>query len=232
MLMSIEAAMSPNQPVVSYLRVSTARQGRSGLGLEAQREAVSEFLGADAARLLQEFLEVESGRNSSRPQLERALALCRLRKAVLIVAKLDRLARDAHFLLGLERAGVEFACCDIPGATRFTVGVMAMVAEEEARMISARTKAALAAAKRRGVRLGRPNLTGRARRMGTMASIERRRAQAAQRAVDLAPTVRELQAAGAASLQAIAEGLNERGLTASRGGPWSPTQVSRLLSRI
>lgn len=223
--------MSPNQPVVSYLRVSTARQGRSGLGLEAQRQAVLEFLG-NRTRLLEEFVEVESGRKDARPQLERALALCRLRKAVLVVAKLDRLARDAHFLLGLDRAGVEFACCDIPGATRLTVGIMAMVAEEEARMISARTKAALAAAKRRGVRLGRPNLTDPARRLGTAASIERRRADALQRAADLAPTVRELQQGGAQSLQALADGLNERGLTASRGGPWRPTQVSRLLARI
>lgn len=214
--------------VVSYLRVSTGKQGRSGLGIEAQRSAVEEFI-RDGSVLLEEFQEVESGRKASRPQLERALRHCRLHRATLVVAKLDRLARDAHFLLGLRDAGVEFVCCDMPGANRLTVGIMAMVAEEEARLISARTKAALAAAKRRGVKLGRPNLTRKARSLGTEASIAVRRDRARKRASDLLPRVHELQASGTTTLSGLANALNREGISASRGGSWSATQVSRLL---
>ena len=135
---------------VSYLRVSTHKQGRSGLGIEAQRAAVSSFLTGFGATPLAEFVEVESGKRDDRPQLARALAECRVRKATLIIAKLDRLARDAHFLLGLQRSGIAFTAADMPNANRLTVGIMAMVAEEERRAISERTKAALAAAKARG----------------------------------------------------------------------------------
>ena len=139
---------------VSYLRVSTQRQGRSGLGLEAQRKAVADYLNGGRWRLVSELIEVESGANANRPKLAEALALCRSHRATLVVAKLDRLARDAHFLLGLQKAGVDFVAADMPSANRMTVGIMALVAEEERRMISARTKAALAAAKVRGVKLG------------------------------------------------------------------------------
>lgn len=217
----------PSQKVVSYLRVSTGKQGRAGLGIDAQREAVREFL-VTGGRLVEEVVEVESGRRSDRPELQRALALCRMHKAILVVAKLDRLARDAHFLLGLRDAGVEFVCCDMPSANRLTVGIMAMVAEEEARMISARTKAALAAAKRRGVRLGRPNLTDRARASGRKASALARRRLARMRAADLSPILAELARAGLTGHTAIAQELNRREIPASRGGRWSATQVARL----
>src|SRR3954468_5314792 len=143
---------------VSYLRVSTDKQGRSGLGLEAQRTAVAGFLNGGRWELVAEFVEIETGKRADRPVLAQALATCRLHRAVLVIAKLDRLARDAHFLLGLEKAGVEFVAADMPHANRLTVGIMALVAEEEARATSARTKAALAAAKARGVRLGNPRL--------------------------------------------------------------------------
>lgn len=133
---------------------STDKQGRSGLGLEAQREAVAVYLNGGNWTVLAEFTEVESGRKAERPQLVQALEMCRLIGAVLVIAKLDRLARDAHFLLGLEKAGVEFVACDMPTANRRTIGIMALVAEEEARAISARTTAALAAAKARGTALG------------------------------------------------------------------------------
>src|SRR5918998_5480233 len=139
---------------VSYLPVSTARQGKSGLGLEAQRKAVADYLNGGDWKLVAEVVEVESGKNTDRPKLAEALRLCRVHSATLVIAKLDRLSRDAHFLLGLEKAGVDFVAADMPHANRLTVGIMAMVADEERRMISRRTKDALAAAKGRGVTLG------------------------------------------------------------------------------
>ena len=217
---------------VSYLRVSTARQGRSGLGLDAQRQAVEDFLNGGDWNVVKEFIEVESGKRADRPQLAKALQVCRVHGAKLVIAKLDRLSRDAHFLLGLEKAGVDFVCADMPSANRLTVGIMAMVAEEERRMISQRTKAALAAAKRRGVKLGgyRENakLTAKARAKGRAAL----QAKALSRAMDLAETVKELQVAGCMSLRAIAAGLDQRGITAVRGGKWSANQVARVLELI
>jgi DNA invertase Pin-like site-specific DNA recombinase len=139
---------------VSYLRVSTARQGRSGLGLEAQREAVSVFLNGGRWKLVENVIEVESGKKNDRPELARALRLCRMKQATLLVAKLDRLARNVAFISALMESGVDFTAVDFPTANRLTVHVLAAVAEHEAAMISARTKAALAAAKRRGVKLG------------------------------------------------------------------------------
>jgi DNA invertase Pin-like site-specific DNA recombinase len=149
---------------VAYYRVSTDKQGRSGLGLEAQREAVARHAAGAGGTVLAAFEEVESGRKGDRSQLALAMPECRLRRCTLLIAKLDRLARDAHFLLGLEKAGIEFVAADMPYANRLTVGVMALVAEEEARATSARTKAALAAAKARGVRLGNPRLWPRGQR--------------------------------------------------------------------
>src|SRR4051794_30487704 len=145
---------------VSYLRVSTKRQGESGLGLEAQRHAVETWLNGGSWQLVEEHVEVESGkRDDNRPALARAFEACRAFNAKLVIAKLDRLSRDAHFLLGLQKAGVEFIATDMPHANRLTVGIMALVAEQEREAISARTKAALAAAKARGVVLGKPKGT-------------------------------------------------------------------------
>src|SRR6478752_175451 len=141
---------------VAYYRVSTARQGRSGLGLEAQRHAVAEYLNGGRWKLVAEHIEIESGRKNERTELRAALSACRLHRATLVVAKLDRLSRDAAFLLTLRDSGVNFVAVDMPDANRLTVGIMAMIAEHEAEAISARTRAALAAAKRRGVRLGNP----------------------------------------------------------------------------
>src|SRR3974377_1878012 len=128
---------------VSYLRVSTARQGRSGLGIEAQRQAVEDFLNGGNWKLVKEFVEGESGKKADRPQLEKPLKLCRLTGAKLVIAKLDRLSRDAHFLLGLEKAGVDFVAADMPQANRLTIGIMAVMAEQQRRMISEGTKPAL-----------------------------------------------------------------------------------------
>jgi DNA invertase Pin-like site-specific DNA recombinase len=216
---------------ISYIRVSTARQGRSGLGLEAQRKAVEDYLNGGRWKLVKEYVEVESGKRTDRPELAKAIQACRVYGAKLLIAKLDRLSRDAHFLLGLEKAGVDFVCADMPQADRFTVGILAMVAEREGRMISQRTKEALAAAKRRGVKLGgkRPGqrLTRAMRQRGN-AAVER---AAAQRAADLSPVIAELQASGATSLRAIAAALNDRNIPTANGGTWSAAQVMRVLSR-
>ena len=214
---------------VAYLRVSTAKQGASGLGIEAQGRAVREFVARTGGSLLGEFVEVESGRNQNRPQLAAALSECRLKGATLLVAKLDRLSRNAHFLLGLKEAEVEFVCCDMPSANRLTVGIMAMVAEEEARMISARTRQALAAARARGTRLGTPNLTAATSALGTKASARVRKSSAKRRAQDLAPIIERLREKGVSSLRQIAAALNDQGIPAARGGAWQPVQVARVI---
>lgn len=218
----------PSGRFVSYLRVSTQRQGDSGLGIEAQRAAVAAFLNGGDWQLVAEFVEVESGKRNDRPKLATALATCRLHKATLLIAKLDRLSRDAHFLLGLDGAGVDFVCADMPHANRLTVGIMAMVAEEERRMISARTKAALAAAKARGVKLGNPN-NPLDRDKGRRASAIVRRAKAEARAADLLPTIVALQGEGVNTFAALAKALNDRGIPAARGGQWRPVQVQRVV---
>jgi len=217
---------------ISYLRVSTDRQGKSGLGIEAQRTAVADYLNGGSWSLVKEFLEVESGKRSDRPMLADAIKACRAYGAKLVIAKLDRLSRDAHFMLGLEKAGVDFVAADMPNANRLTVGIMAMVAEEERRMISKRTKDALAAAKRRGTKLGGDRgvvPSKKARAMG----VEALRARADAKAADLAPIIKELQAAGKTSLRTIAEGLNAQGIQTARGdGEWTATQVMRVLERL
>ncbi len=218
---------------VSYLRVSTRKQGKSGLGLEAQRHAVTEYLNGGEWLLVREFVEVESGkRDSNRPMLAEALRACRAYGAKLVIAKLDRLSRNAPFLLGLRDAGIDFICCDMPNANRLTVGIMALVAEDECERISQRTKAALSAAARRGVKLGGDRgvvPTGKARALAAEA-VQRR---AAARASDLAPIIVELQAAGITSAEGIAASLMAKSIATPRGkSNWSTTQVGRLLARL
>ena len=216
---------------IAYLRVSTQRQGKSGLGLEAQRNAVTEFLNGGNWSLVKEYVEVESGKRSDRPELAKAIQACRAYGAKLVIAKLDQLSRDAHFLLGLEKAGVDFVAADMPTANRLTVGIMAMVAEEERRMISKRTKDALQAAKRRGVKLGGDRGVRPTRKTRKLA-LDAIQARAAAKAADLAPIIAELRAAGVSSRSALAASLNERGIPTPRGkGRWTATQVSRLLER-
>ena len=212
--------------MVAYYRVSTARQEASGLGLDAQRQAVTAFLAGSA--VVAEFTETESGKRADRPELARAISACRLYGARLVIAKLDRLSRDAHFLLGLEKAGVDFVAADMPHANRLTVGIMALVAEEERRMISTRTKAALAAAKARGTVLG----GYRGHTITPAAGEAGRRSQAARadaRLADLVPVLDELRAAGVTSLGGVARMLNARGIPAARGGAWTATQIRRVV---
>ena len=218
---------------VSYLRVSTDRQGKSGLGLEAQRTAVARYL--NGGKLVKEFVEVESGKKNDRPMLEQALGTCRLYGAKLVIAKLDRLSRNAHFLLGLKEAGVDFVAADMPNANRLTVGIMALVAEDEGRAISQRTKDALAAStKQLGGRRYWPD--GRVitpSREAQLAGVAARQKRAAARAADIAPAIRQLQADGVESLGAIARGLNAAGVpTASGKGQWSASTVGKMLERL
>lgn len=213
---------------VSYLRVSTVEQGRSGLGLEAQRAAVASYLNGGRWQLLAEFVEVESGKNNHRPELLKALERCKLTGATLVIAKLDRLSRNAAFLLNLRDAGVRFVAADMPDANALTVGIMAVVAEGERRMISERTKAALAAAKARGAKLGNPNaFGGQVYRAAGEAAGERADTFAQQ----LAPTVREMRQRGL-SLQAMARELEAMGVRTARGGAWTATAVRNVVQRI
>ena len=182
--------------------------------------------------MVDEVTEIESGKRNDRPALARALSLCRIHKATLIIAKLDRLARNVNFISNLMESGVEFTAVDFPQANRLTVHILAAVAEHEAAMISARTKAALQAAKARGVALGTPNhdLIARHAQKGTQASAEARSAAARTRAADILPVIHSVQADGVTTLAGIAETLNGRGIPAPRGGSWSPVQVSRVLA--
>lgn len=226
--------METEQKAVAYYRVSSKKQGRSGLGLEAQQQAVRDFVEKREWEIVDEYEEVESGRKNTRPELLRALAACRIHGAKLVIAKLDRLARDAAFLLKLRDDGVDFVAADMPEANRFTVGILACVAEAEADAASQRTKAALAAAKARGVELGNPeNFTDAGRRKGARRSAEKRNAQANRWAVDMAPIVREIRAEGADTLRAIASELEARGVPTSSGrSTWYATTVKNLLERI
>jgi DNA invertase Pin-like site-specific DNA recombinase len=214
-----------NGKFISYLRVSTGKQERSGLGIEAQRAAVLSYLNGGEWTLAAEFVEVESGKVNTRPKLEAALARCRLTGATLVIAKLDRLSRDAAFLIGLEQSGVNFVAADMPNANRLTVRLMAVIAQEEREMISRRTKDALAAAKARGAELGGwrggPKVDTAA---GRAAIAEKAEAYAAR----VRPTVAALREQGL-SLRQIAAQLVAEGIKTPRGGVWTAAAVSKLL---
>jgi DNA invertase Pin-like site-specific DNA recombinase len=215
---------------VAYLRVSTARQGRSGLGLEAQREAVRQFVSSRGGKIIApEFVEVESGKRSDRPELAKALKRCRVTAATLVVAKLDRLSRNAAFLMTLRDSGVEFVAADLPEANTMTVGVMAVVAQHEREAISQRTKAALAAAKARGTVLG-----GKRKNAPKIESYQRRGVLAAQEKARAAAELRRdvLENLRGLSLNAMAARLNADSVTTSRGSAWTATAVKRALALL
>lgn len=214
---------------IAYYRVSTQQQGRSGLGLEAQRKAVTDYLNGGRWTLVAEFTEVETGKGANaldkRPQLRAALALCKKRKATLVIAKLDRLARNVHFVSGLIESGVEFVAGDMPQANKVMLHMHAVMSEWERDQISKRTKDALAAAKARGVELGK---AGRA----NLAKVnDRKHAYAQQHADHLRATLRGLQEQGL-SQRAIADELNRLGIKAPRGGEWHLPTVQRVLARL
>lgn len=217
---------------VIYLRVSTARQGQSGLGLEAQREAVARFTAG--GRIVAEFVEVESGKRNDRPEIAKALALCRVHGAKLVIAKLDRLARNVAFIANLMEADVDFIAVDMPQANKLTVHILAAMAEHEREMISARTKAALAAAKARGTKLGGPiKLSVAAAEQGRTKGRAVRSELASRRATDLTPILFAIRAEGFDSARALASELNNRGIpTPGRRGNWQATTVQRVLARL
>jgi DNA invertase Pin-like site-specific DNA recombinase len=225
--------------VIAYYRVSTRQQGHSGLGLEGQRAAVEAYAGQTGAQIRASYIEVESGKRSDRPELARALAHARRSRATLVVAKLDRLARNVEFLAKLMNSEVEFVACDNPAANRLTLHILAAVAEAEAKATSDRTKAALAAAKARGTKLGsaRPGhwdgredrrLEGLRKARSVGAGVITRKAREAY--ADLVPAMARMKGEGL-SLREIAGKLNGDGHTTRRGRAWNPVQVARVLER-
>ncbi|MFN3262129.1 MAG: recombinase family protein [Pikeienuella sp.] len=228
------AGLTPTERFVGYERVSTARQGASGLGLAAQRSAIEGYARSRGAEVAAIFTEVESGRKADRPELARAIRHARLTGSTLLIARLDRLSRNAAFLLTLRDGGVRFLACDMPAANDLTVGIMALVAEAERDLISRRTREALAAAKARGVKLGNPNGAAALHRAGKggapLRAAVSRNADAFAR--DLAPVLAEIRAGGATTLRGIAAALNERGVLTRRGGAWGVSNVGNLIARL
>lgn len=215
---------------ISYYRVSTQKQGHSGLGLDAQKRAVTDYLNGGDWELLHEFVEIESGRRKDRPQLRAALEMCRRKKATLVIAKLDRLARNVAFVATLLEGRIKFVCCDMPEADSTMLQIYSAIAEREAIKISERTRAALAAAKARGKLLGwsmpsRVNEQKAAARLG--AAVNRDHAR--QFAGNVLPIVENMRANGVRSLAAIADALNARGIATARGGHWHAETVRRLM---
>jgi len=196
---------------IAYYRVSSQQQGRSGLGLDAQRKIANDYASAHNYQLINELTDIESGKKDNRPALQQALAECKKHKAMLIIAKLDRLSRDLHFITGIMKAKIEFVCCDNPHANKMTLQIMGVMAEYEREQISARTKAALQAAKIRGIKLGTN---------GKKLAAENQK-KAKKDAIDLAPRIKDLRDQGITSIRKIAAHLGKH-----------PTQVVRILNRI
>ncbi len=219
---------------IAYERVSTARQGASGLGLEAQRQSIDAFAASRGAKVIACFTEVESGKTANRTELTAAIQLGRLTGATLVIAKLDRLSRNAALLLTLRDSGVLFLAVDMPEANDLTVGIMALVAQAEREAISRRTKEALAVAKARGVKLGNPNGAEALRRAGKGAGALRTAvARNAERfAEELVPVLADIRAQGHVSLRAIATELNLRGMWTRRSGTWQVSNVRNLVGRL
>ena len=223
------------RPLIAYVRVSTSKQGKSGLGIEAQQEALTRFAEAEGCELVRVFVEVETGKGSDAleccPQLAAALAEARRKRCSIGVAKLDRLSRDVHFISGLMTHRVPFVVAELgPDIDPFILHLFAALAEKERALISVRTKAALAAAKARGVTLGNPKLS-EARQAAHRAAAVANEAAADQHAASVLPIIRQIRRAGATTLREIANALNERGVQTARGGHGYATTVSNVLAR-
>lgn len=213
--------------IIGYVRVSTQKQGASGLGLEAQLAAITGYAAQHGAEIVAIYQEVESGKNNDRPELAKALGHARKAKATFVVAKLDRLARNVAFVSQIMDSGADFVAVDNPYATRLTLHILAAVAEHEASMIAARTKAALAAAKARGVKLGSP-VAAETAHIARAAKI----AKASAKAVNLIAIVKDIERSGVTSLTGIAKALEARGVQTPSGNlNWQPGQVSRIKAR-
>ena len=214
----------PENTYIAYYRVSTDKQGRSGLGLEAQRAAVERHLNGDGSALIAEYTEIESGKKNQRPQLHAALQHCRKERATLVIAKLDRLGRNVAFIASLMESRVEFLCCDNPHANKLMLHMLAAFAEHEREQISKRTKAALAAARARGTKLGNPDLA---------TLNQRHRSQSDGFARSMLATIAEIKGSGYTTLQAITDALNARQIpTATGNGRWHIPTTRNLLQRI
>lgn len=220
--------------VIAYYRVSTEGQGRSGLGLEAQRQAVTALCQTRGWQIMADYTEVESGKRADREQLTAALHHAKVTGGTLVIAKLDRLSRSVAFLTTLQESGAKFIAADMPDCDETTAQLYAVMAQREGKAISERTKAALNAAKARGVKLGNPNGADAIRRAakGNSASLDAIKGNANAFATDLAPIVDRLRSQGLTSLPQIAKGLNDGGFATPRGGKWHPSSVSNLLKRM
>lgn len=216
---------------VTYIRVSTQKQGASGLGLEAQQKAVNDFLADHSGHIVAEYREIETGKLNERPQLQQALKRCRQSRATLLVAKLDRLSRNKAFLFTLRESGAKLVFADMPNANELTLDLLSIMAQYEREQISARTTAALAAAKARGVRLGNPSLPAGT---ASTAAVARQglKAKADAFAKDLRDVIEAGQAEGLTTLQELAGYLDDRDVLTPRGSKWTPIAVSRLLKRL
>ena len=215
---------------IAYYRVSTNKQGHAGLGMQAQRDSVANYLATTKGELLEEYTEVQSGKKNDRPELEKALRKCKLTGCTLLIAKIDRLSRNASFLLSLKDSNLAFVAADMPEANRLTVGLMAVMAEYESQKISERTTAALKVAKARGVKLGNPRLD-EVRCTDITAAQTARIAKAKARNTQILDVINEIQSeAGKLSLRAICRRLNDAGYKTSRGKNWQPTSVKRILA--
>lgn len=212
---------------IAYYRVSTQKQGQSGLGLQAQQQAVAQYVGTGTAQLLAEYTEVETGKGSNalakRPQLQQAIAHAKRHKATLVIAKLDRLARNVHFVSSLMESKVDFLCCDMPSATPLTIHILAAVAEDEAKRISQRTRAALEQAKKNGVKLGNPQLAS---------TLNQPRIDKANEFAEGMRFFLTMFKASGMTQREMVKALNEKEIKSARGGQWSLIQLQRTLKRL
>ena len=209
---------------IAYYRVSTSAQGRSGLGLDAQKQAVNTYIAGAGLELVADYQEIESGKRDDRPALHRAIAHAKRSRGLLVIAKLDRLSRSVAFVSSLMEAGVQFVAADQPAANELTIHILAAVAQAERKAIGERTRVALAAARARGTILGNPKLAE-----ARLKAVEAVKASSATFVSNTRPIIRDLRAAGCTTLQSIADGLNARGIRTARLGSWTATAVRRIL---